>query len=453
MKKVFMFAGSSNCFHVWAELANQINSAIDDTVEYYVLCDEGADYANKMPFDLIKDVSMQPIILAKPNDFANHYESKVTEEKESAFKKIKRFLRKRFNFFYIGLQALVRIKKINGQKAEIRALFKQHKPDAALFVDGIRMGYELATIKVSRDMKIPAIFAPFGCFMSPDAAVYFGVKFPRVETWQQKTFWFKYISRKYSENVGHVGDIVIMRYEIPDMIAMAFTGTAPYSPWYPGGNEFDFVGIAEQQAFDDAKANFDEKHSKKLHMMRSIERTGVLKTYAEKEKHLQNIRTEYGFGEGTLTVIAGEAIAEASYSVGYEEALKIYKGIVESLRETYDYVLLSLHPRMSRDKYAMLEEIPGCKIANERLYKIIALADCTVVFVPKFSPILMVEGIPLSVVDITIEEFESILTDEGRTSFAKKIAERKDILNRREDAKDVDLPDFYTYVVSVLKHR
>lgn len=454
MKKIFMFAGSSNCFHVWAELANQINSIADEDIEYYVLCDGGADYNKYMPFDIIKGINMQHIDLVPPKDLSGFYsESRGNSETEgeSLKKKIKRILRTKLNFLYIGLQALVRIRSINGQKKHIREILKQHNPDIFLFVDGIRPGFELAAVSVAREMGILSVYCPFGCFPSPDEVISLGIRFPRVTDWQKKTFWFKYIKKHYPSNVGYSGDVVLLRYEIPDIVAMIATKTIPYSPWYPGGNDFAFVGIAERQAYEGAMSHFDEEHKSKIVLMRSIERSGVLKAYTDKERDIERIREEYGFGTGSLAIIAAEAIAEASFSVGYEETIKIYQGMVEALRKEYDYVLVSLHPRMPRERYEILEKTNGCKIANERLYKIISLGEGVVVFVPKFAPILLVEGIPVSVVDITIPEFESLLTEEGKEAFRNKVSERRNILNSEKDARDAELPDFYNYVVDLLK--
>ena len=118
-----MFAGSSNCFHAWLELARQIDSAIEEETAYYVMCDAGADYGKYISHDQTEGLNIHPIELTAPADLSGYYKKKPEDscisETESFTKRIKRFLRTRFNFAYVGLQALVRIRKICSQKRQV----------------------------------------------------------------------------------------------------------------------------------------------------------------------------------------------------------------------------------------------------------------------------------------------------------------------------------------------
>ena len=425
-----MFIGAENSVHVYYELIDQLNQISDN--EYFLLCNTMVD-CQKISLETNSGRNITYIQLGKYSKPDYYSRNDWTENKRGVISKAKFWIKGLGNYNVLKILANKcdikrKIQRIKEQEKKIIALLYEHKPDMVMVDSGYRAGYELALLKQARLLEIPVFLIPFTKFISPEEMLSMGFKLVKYTRDKKQDYRIKKIKQNYPNQVYTTGEYDLLRYPINDIISMARREVLPFNPWFVGGNQFTEAFTSDDTDYRASKNSLPKRYSDKITKVRAIEKTGLLNYLNDRNNKRNELNIRYGIGDGSIAVLATEAFAESSYPISYDDSIAVYTYVRDLLLDEYDYVIIALHPRMSKSKYEVLSIDGKCFIAKERLYKIASLCDVFVGYTP-FLTAEMVADICMPTIMLNLDDMYRIINDGDISIIQEKIHHSKEDVN------------------------
>jgi Alpha-2,8-polysialyltransferase (POLYST) len=213
-------------------------------------------------------------------------------------------------------------------------------------------------------------------------------------------------------------------YYIPfEAAAYAKFGCLPTNPWAMGCGLSDFVCLDSLHTFNRYKS-YGVQESK-LRIVGDVAFDILHAGFSRSKGVRAEIAAKYGIDPAKKTLLISlPQLAEHDY-LPWDVHFEIIEFIMETLRQSGHNILISLHPKMDRSRYAYLEDKYSASILSERLYQALPACD---LFIATFSSTVtwaILCGIPAVVVDFY--KLEMKMFDFLRTPC---------IVSRKEDLAD-----------------
>lgn len=207
-------------------------------------------------------------------------------------------------------------------------------------------------------------------------------------------------------------------------------GTLSNNPWVMGAGKANILCLPDKKMLIRYKDNYNIKEEK-LKVVGDISYDTLYEAYKNRKNVYKTILEKYDLNKGIKTlIIALPQLAEHNI-LPWKRHWEEINFLVSVITSCNLNILLSLHPKMSREKYNFLENKYKCNILDERLVEVLPIADF---FVASNSSTVMWAiqcGIKSLVVDfygLNIDIFNNLQTVE----IVKEKKELKQKLNSLE---------------------
>lgn len=425
--KIFMVASSATPIRSFIELTKQLEKKI--SVKVYMLCDEMSQYQRITQENHLDCEEITFIELGDKqakNEFKN---AEVTFiQKESAGKQT--WIYKSWRRIYKNSQIakllidikdiIIIIKRHKNKRVEIDRYFRQYNPDMVILYSDLRRGYESAAIYLAAKYKIPRIIAPVARTGTAEGAILSGGWCYRKKQTDKLSIIEKYVIKRHPGHCLRIKNDFVFRFEPREIAAYAMLGVLPENPWVLGSGNITSIAFISQDDYDYAVSLMGEQYRKKACVTHTIEESDIVIRLGERKEIRENFLQKYKITGSRIVCFALSAYARSSLPIDFEMEKDTFVRIANEMVRVFGTVLISLHPQMNRKDYLYFNEISGCIIVEEPLYKIIPVCD---VFIGDSASSVreIVKNINFSKIFIPHEMFLRRLTDE-------------DIKNIKEDA-------------------
>lgn len=382
MINILIVATSPQRFIDQLHLANEINSKSYGNIKISFFLDEKVyrrykQDINNFDFHIINDVSM----FADTNEATNRFKFKNFIKNSLDAKKIS-ILKKLM--YRIKSSILFTNVLLNQEKNYLIEL--EHKYDAlsktvldnkidVLLLNGDRhLGYEPIFLKISKENDIPSLipylvdFADKNRILSSDIITKKLKRTPFVSEYIIKSQ--EYLKYRIEDN----------SYYYPHHIANALEkfGVLSSNPYVMGCGKADCLCLN-----NDYYKKLYIKNGvapKKIRVLGDISYDMLHKQFIDKKKIKEEIIKKYSLDNKKQIIIIGlPQLGEHDY-LSWDKHWEEINFLVSSVDSVNQNVLLSLHPKMDRNKYEFLESKYCCKILEEKLVNVLPIADIFVAF-------------------------------------------------------------------------
>lgn len=384
---VFMMASSVTPIRPFVELTRQLECEAD--IQVVILCEPDIGYKRVLQESGVDTEGITFVELGTGEVEAEKKEVAVGERQrapEGERKEIALF-RSRFPFFYrmispvyrvmlLAVKTIAGIRKLKKEKKELERIFKQYDPKCLILYSDARGGYEAVSIRIAEEREIPRIVAPI-VYLLPAEQLLKGPKNGyRVRHGEKMPFLCRRVMEMYPDIWVDTAEETVFYYP-PDMIfSLDFMKMLPQNPWIVGAGNSSMIAMMFQENYEHCLDVMGEEFvRKRVVLTRSIEKTRIRMQFSQRELISAGLREKYNLKKERIVLFALSAYSESTLSITYEKTVDNYNKILKALSETFEEVLISLHPRMKREAYAVFENIGGCRIVEEPLYSIIVACD------------------------------------------------------------------------------
>ncbi len=252
-------------------------------------------------------------------------------------------------------------------------LVKEFNIDIFLIEGDRHLGFEPVFLKIAKNLKIPTII-PY--------MVYFAEEEGLIKTKNTVSakclFSSKYI-KESEENFMHHRRI--NKYFYPHVISNALNrlGVLSQNPWFMGGGDSGILCLANEQLKNHYIKNGIDK--KKIKIIGDISYDKLYKIFKNRDYIKNELEKKYYLDKDKNVIIALPQLGEHNI-LSWDRHWKEINFLMEKLDNLNQNILVSLHPKMDREKYQFLENKYNCRILDEKLMDVLPISD---VFVATFS--------------------------------------------------------------------
>lgn len=368
----------------------------------------------------------QPLISQRDNQktgfvrqIAHWFTSQKTRIKiASVYGKLKKT---RFYDSYWFDQEKKQLKMLRRKYNSINPLFDNNDFDL-VFVGGDRhvtLGYEPAILKICEERGIPTVI-PYLVYPAEEEGLTQSSKNKHIDN---RWFVSRYIveSQEKFKNLSSKS-----KYFYPHTLSNALDkfGTLSKYPWYMGFGKSTILCLPNQAMVDKYISKGIPEN--KIKLLGDISYDTLYNQYAEREKLKAKIKVNYNLDFSKQCVlVALPQLAEHNILSWDEHWIEI-DFLLKTLKGLNLNILVSLHPKMDRNKYIFIEDEYNCNILNERLVEVLPVAD---LFLATFSSTVLWSvlcGIKTIVVDFynfnyTMYDFLETVNKVNQKSKLKKV--------------------------------
>lgn len=381
---IFMMASSTTPIRSFIELTKQLETKTN--LKVYMLCESIADYQKIIREGQFHCDEITFIELGnhKIKDSKHKTGAAIGSSEKSNINK-KTWLYKCWRKIYknsqiakllIDIKDIIKIIKINiKKKAEINKYFRHYSPDMVILYGDSRMGYEAHVIHSAAKYKIPRIIAPIVNIAKAEYIVRSGAWCYKKEENEKFSILEKFVLKKYPGSHVKVGDIHAFRYTPCEIAAYGMMNILPNNPWVTGAGMITDIALISQEYYEYAVSVMGESYKRKACVTHTIEESDIKIHLGERDQIQKYIIQKYNIDCSQVVCFALTAYANSSLPLDFETEKEIYTKIAYEMTKIFGKVLISLHPRMDKQKYMYFHEIYGCIIIEEPFYKIIPACD------------------------------------------------------------------------------
>ena len=249
-----------------------------------------------------------------------------------------------------------------------------------IFINGDRhLGSEPAFLKVAKDLNISTII-PYMVYFSEEEGL---VKSSTVNV-SNYLFSSEYIKQLEEKFIYHKRE---GKYYYSHTVANALDrfGVLTKNPWFMGSGYSDILCLPNNQM----KKHYST-HGVDLNKIKVIGDTSYDQLYIKykkykkykKDENIKIILEKYNLNKKKKVVIIALPQLGEHYVFPWERHWEEINFLMKCLDNLNQNILISLHPKMDKNKYQFLEGKYNCSILDERLIDVLPIAD---MFVATFS--------------------------------------------------------------------
>lgn len=162
-------------------------------------------------------------------------------------------------------------------------------------------------------------------------------------------------------------------YRPSEIIVLNKYNALSKNPWFIGYGLSDIIVVDSRYTYQMyRKSGVPEK---KLKIFGDLSFDALFNCCLNKNRIKQNTINKYSLNpKKKIAIIALPQFAE-HHIMDWNSHWKEIKFIVSEVSKVFKNILISLHPKMERGKYVFLEKKYNCRILEERLYKVLSIAD------------------------------------------------------------------------------
>jgi len=327
--------------------------------------------------------------------------------------------------FYVSLYKaifnIVRIIKDNRRGlGKAKKILKSQKPDIILLYADNKSELEKFFIYYAKKQKIQTIIAPIclsdieGILLNPSN----GFRQKKKDKLPITAKIVKHINPKLARE--YRDEVVFFSQPFTEIIER-FMGFGVPNPWVQGSLA-DIVCTAYPEQYDEIVRELGrESVEGRLFLTESVEDGIIIEGYENRESVKAALSNKYGLNQKTTVIVA---FSERVQQWSKENDLYNKGIIVKSVLESYDEVLVSLHPKSDPEENSFLTGYKGCHIVEEPLRKIIGAANL-IVYADISSIFRWVDWLHINRVTYQSYSMREKWTDDMVAEFKTKLEDAK----------------------------
>lgn len=448
---IFMMASSKTPIHSYIELAAQLNE--EHKFQTVILCDDEGMYEKYIEEVIGKNIVFYAFEQRETDDIVNSDSSLVNNKRKhkniiAGIRKMCGIIVLRYphNFVSVFIRTVYHIGVMKRQEKKVREIFEKYVPKALILYSDRRGGYESLVIKIAEEYKIPRLIAPIVTCGNPYSLINNPTNGYRINCNSRTPLACKLIMKYYPNSYIRNNNMYIF-YDYPGVtFAKYYMNTLSDNPWIPGGGGSTFIGFVDSKDYGYCKTALGTNWAKeKAKVLRSIEMTSVYRSFQMRNQMKEFYREKYDLDGERIVILALSGYTEARNTFSYNISMSNYIKIIKAAIDVFGSILLSLHPRMNREDYPMFESVQGCRVLEERLYKVISICDVYIGF--EISSIsAMIKAFSFPKIQISHEQFTRNMSDNEINNLLRNLESVKRE-NRDIELFDDGNEDFYQIVL------
>lgn len=311
--------------------------------------------------------------------FLNHLKRFIPDWLRGKLRVLKAFLERSFLGDPLWKKEERKNRKIFENKyKEFLSLFITSKVDI-LLIGGdrhITSGFEPAILRACKDLEMPAIIPYLTYIAEEEDLSRFSKRYPHYQPSFLLSNYIKKSQLKFSDQKKH--ELYFYRHSVSN--ALDKFGVLSPNPWVMGSGHstalclpnkhlmrhYQALGLSPNKTILVGDVSYDKLYSR----------------CQERNENRLSLEKKYGLERNkNLIVMALPQLAEHGL-LSWPDHWKEIRFLVSSTVLTDQNVLVSLHPKMLRDRYVFLEEEYNCHIVDEQLSDVLPAGD---LFVATFS--------------------------------------------------------------------
>jgi len=400
MKNVLIVATSPQRFLDQLHLANEISSKSCGKVKIKFFLDEqvykrySRNFVN-FNFDIINDIPrVEDIKDINSNKLKDFVKKSIGPKNISILRRVVHKIKSSIFF----TNALFREEKeylldLENKYTVLSKLVADNKIDVLLLNGDRHLGYEPIFLKIAKVNNIPSIvpylvdFADKNRILTSEPITKKINRNPLVSRYIIKSQ--EYLNYKIEEN----------SYYYPHPIANALKkfGVLSSNPYVMGCGKVDILCLNNNYY----KNLYIENGvtNKKIRVLGDISYDTLHARFANKEKIKEEIIKKYALDNQKKIIVIGLPQLGEHDFLPWDQHWEEINFLVSSADSVKQNILISLHPKMDRNKYEFLEAKYCCKILEEKLVNVLPIADIFVAFYSSTVVWSILCGIKTIVVD------------------------------------------------------
>ena len=266
--------------------------------------------------------------------------------------------------------------RFQNNSAAAQQIFERYSPVAILTMGDRHLSPEAEFIHIASKRGCPVVVLPTA-FSDPDSNARNRIGNDSLYLHRVPHRWLKrWIALRYPRQVRDTPLGKMLFYAPTKILAMAILGILPRNPWIIGGNGADMLCVIGEQE--------KEKFISYGVVPERITITGLpsYDTIYTNHQDQDNIRThlyeKYQLANSKKLVICAVPQLAEHGLLPWEKHWEEIRFLAEVFASTPANVLLSLHPRSSREDYQFIENEYGLRILDEPLAQAVCAADLLV---------------------------------------------------------------------------
>ena len=268
-------------------------------------------------------------------------------------------------------------------------IFKKNKVNI-VFVTGDRhLHEEPAILKAAHDLGV-IILLPYIVNYSEHERILLGRKDDLLDIDSLYSRYAKKKFRKYEHKGLHY-------YPFYAMNAISKFGALSKNPWVMGNGLSDILCVESQYTFDKFVDYGVEKE--KLHLVGEVSYDVMHNHCKNRDQLSEYIFEKYDLKKDKQLIIISLPQLVEDQNISWDRHWEDVFFLLNSLTNTEQNILISLHPKMNLEKHHFLESKYKCKIMGERLKEVLPIAD---VFIGTYSSTIfwsVICGVKTMVID------------------------------------------------------
>lgn len=255
-----------------------------------------------------------------------------------------------------------------------RIIFNKFNPDIILANGDRSCGIEPVFLKIARKRKVRIIIPFYVNYSDLNGCVKTRSNRPLCTLSKRSPFITKYFTKKYQyPQVIKNDKKKVLFYEPSQLFLQDKLGTLSDNPWYMGNGLSDVLCVASRVACEEYQAQGVPE--RKIRIIGDVIYDQLRINYLRRKEIKKDIINKYDLQKDRrIIIIALPQLAQHSF-LSEKEHWNETNYLIGKVSEIENDVLLSLHPRMNLKNYSFLEKQYNCRILEERLYKVLPMAD------------------------------------------------------------------------------
>lgn len=340
-----------------------------------------------------------------------------------------------YSMGYLLCQTRKEIKRLKREEKIAKKIFSQYSPDILLLYTDRNIGLVQSMIYIAKMNSIPRVIPPIVrvALIENLMNMRYGKRECEIDenVWSSKSLiwkinphWiYQYKNKKY------------IFYQPWVAVAGWLLKRISLKPWIIGGGDATVVALSNKEDYEELLGLcHDEEIQKKYVLTKGIEETLISGSFLNREVLRKIICKKYGIKGEKVFIFALPQLYEhkmASWEVCRYNVVKITERLLSQDAD----ILISLHPKMEKERYQFIENDDRVRIVDEALSSIIGMADAFVVL-DDCSTKEWAESLGIDIISIGVDAFCHKMNDEAIEECMRINKCEVTILDREKDKKD-----------------
>lgn len=259
-----------------------------------------------------------------------------------------------------------------------KRIITKFKPKLILTNGDRHVGLEQAVLKIAKQQNIKGI-VPYLVYLGIESCIRLRQKQDLVGTISSQLLT-NIVMKILPKQVINYENKKYLFYSASITLVYRLFGTLSEHLWYIGNGLADIVCLNNFHTYQRYESNMVAKE--KLKIIGDVIYNDLRLNYLNRKEIRERIIKKYDLDKSKkIILITLSQLAEHNL-LSWDKYWQEINYLMTSLKKQKQNILVSLHPKMKKEKYKFLEEKYKCRVVEERLYEILPVAD---LFVATFS--------------------------------------------------------------------